>query len=165
MPTRKEKEELIIKLLQAGRTYKEISRECHASFSEISSINKKLQGDDSEPSIRNQAYKMFEEEKKKCGINEIEMALQVVEDIDKETIFLEFIKAGIVNTQEERDTLEKQKKELKNEVSSLTAEREFLERTKQLLLVEIASMIRHKVFIEQLFYSQSVNRRPVTRSE
>ena len=75
MLTRREKEELIVKLFQEDRTYKEISRECHASFSEISIINKKLQGDDGETDKRNQAYKMFEEEKKKPI--DVAIALQI----------------------------------------------------------------------------------------
>lgn len=204
MPTRREKEELIIKLLQAGGTYKEISRECHASFSEISIINKKLQGDGGEPNQRNQAYKMFEEEKKtpidvaialqidsvetmkyyneflrlkrefklieirnelkddflpfvalyrvmknkKCGIDEIEQALQVVEDVAAHGTYLEFLKAGISKVHEERDALEKNMKELENEISSSNSQIEYLKRIEQLLLVEITSMMR------QLYYSQ-----------
>ena len=48
MLNRKQKEELIVKLLGEDKTYKEISKEAHASFSEISRINKNLNGEDSE---------------------------------------------------------------------------------------------------------------------
>ena len=75
MLNRKEKEELIIKLLEEDKTYKEISKEVHASFSEISRINKNLNGEVSEPSIQNQAYKMFQEEKKKPI--DVAIALQI----------------------------------------------------------------------------------------
>jgi len=75
MLNRKEKEELIIKLLEEDKTYKEISKEAHASFSEISRINKNLTGEVSEPSIQNQAYKMFQEEKKKPI--DVAIALQI----------------------------------------------------------------------------------------
>ncbi len=75
MLNRKAKEELIIKLLEEGKTYKEISKEAHASFSEISRINKTLNGEDSRPSIQNQAYKMFQEEKKRPI--DVAIALQI----------------------------------------------------------------------------------------
>ena len=52
MLNRKEKEEVIIKLLGEDKTYKEISKEAHASFSEMSNINK-MQGEDSE-SVQNE---------------------------------------------------------------------------------------------------------------
>lgn len=64
MLNRKEKKGLIVKLLEENKTYKEISKEAHASFSEISRINKNLNGEDSGPSIQNQAYKMYLKEKK-----------------------------------------------------------------------------------------------------
>jgi len=75
MLNRKEKEELIVKLLEEDKTYKEISKEAHASFSEISRINKNLNGEVSEPSIQNQAYKMFQEEKKRPI--DVAIALQI----------------------------------------------------------------------------------------
>ena len=59
MLNKKQKEELIVKLLEEDKTYKEISKEAHASFSEISRINKILNGEDSRPSIQNQAYKRY----------------------------------------------------------------------------------------------------------
>ena len=81
MLNRKEKEELIVKLLEEDKTYKEISKEAHASFSEISSINKKLQGDDSESSsTRNQAYKMYLSGKRPIDVA-IKMKIDNVESI------------------------------------------------------------------------------------
>lgn len=80
MPTREEKKELIIKLLGENKTYKEISQEAHASFSEISSVNMKLQGDDSESSTRNQAYKMYVAGKKPIDVA-IEMQIDNVGSI------------------------------------------------------------------------------------
>ncbi len=56
MLDRKKKEELITKLLEENKTYKVISKEAHASFSEISKVNKKLNGDYTEPTLQNQAY-------------------------------------------------------------------------------------------------------------
>ena len=79
MLNRKEKEELIVKLLEEGKTYKEISKEAHASFSEISRINKNLNGEVSEPSIQNQAYKMFQEEKKRPIDVAIELQIDNIE--------------------------------------------------------------------------------------
>ena len=53
MLNKKQKEELIVKLLEEDKTYKEISKEAHASFSEISRINKILNGE-----IVGQVYKI-----------------------------------------------------------------------------------------------------------
>ena len=53
MLDRKKKEEFIAKLLEENKTYKVISKEAHASFSDISKVNKKINGDDSVPSIQN----------------------------------------------------------------------------------------------------------------
>ena len=75
MLNRKEKEELIVKLLREDKTYKDISKVAHASFSEISRINKNLNGEVIEPSIQNQAYKMFQEEKKRPI--DVAIALQI----------------------------------------------------------------------------------------
>jgi len=79
MLTRKQKEELIIKLLEEGRTFKEISKIAHASYSQISQINKRLQGDDSQPNIRNQAYRMYNENKDADPISVAAIALQIDE--------------------------------------------------------------------------------------
>lgn len=65
MLSRKEKEELIVRLLEEEKTTKEIMKEAHASPNLISSIRKKLEGEESHPSIQNQAYRMFYEERKK----------------------------------------------------------------------------------------------------
>lgn len=67
----KEKEELVTRLLKEGKTFKEISQLAHVSYSPISTINKKLQGNLSEPNVRNQAYKMFHEQ----GKTPIEVAI------------------------------------------------------------------------------------------
>ena len=78
MLNRKEKEELIIKLLEEGKTYKEISKEAHASFSEISRINKILNGEDSRPSIQNQAYKRYLDGKRPIDVA-IELQIDNIE--------------------------------------------------------------------------------------
>jgi hypothetical protein len=57
--TRKEKEERIIQLLKEGKNSKEIAAEVHVSFTTISLINKRVFGDESHPSLRTQAYRMF----------------------------------------------------------------------------------------------------------
>ena len=68
MLTRKEKEELVIKLLQEGKTYKEIAKEAHVSLTLIGSLRKKIEGDDNQPSIRNRAYRMFEDKKQPIDV-------------------------------------------------------------------------------------------------
>jgi hypothetical protein len=94
MLNRKEKEELIIKLLEEDKTYKEISKEAHASFSEISKVNKELQGDFDESesaSTRNQAYKMYLEGKRPIDIA-IELQIDNVEATRYWTEYLELTK-------------------------------------------------------------------------
>jgi len=59
MLSRKEKEELIIKLLKEGKNFKQISKEAHVSYTLITMINRKLSGDYDNPSLRTQAYRMF----------------------------------------------------------------------------------------------------------
>jgi Trp repressor protein len=212
MLNRKQKEQLIVKLLEANKTYKEIAKETHASFSEISKVNKKLNGDDTEPSIQNLAYKKYLEgkrpidvaielkidsieatrywseylqlareyklldirtklkgnfppfvslfelmQKKKCSIEEIKRALEVAENIDKEGIYLEFLKARVSKVNEEWDRLGKLLKGLKNEI-------EYMESIKQVLLFEIATFVKFKPYIERLFSSPQINPRPTNRS-
>jgi hypothetical protein len=214
----KEKKEFITKLLKEDKTYKEISKEAHASFSEISKVNKELQGDDSESaSTRNQAYKMYLSGKKPIDVaielqidnvettryweeyleltkdykllkmrnelkddfltfvalykvmknkrhtlDEIKRALELAEDIDKEGLYLEYLKNGVSKTQEQWDVVSKEKKELESELCSLKEQKNLLEGGKQVLLVEIASLINHKDFIKQVYYSP-VSRVPITR--
>jgi hypothetical protein len=91
---------------------------------------------------------------KKYSLDDIETGIHVADDVVAHEAYLEFLEAGTSKAHEERHTTEKQKKEIKNEISSLTAEIEFLRRYKQFLLVDVTSLIRYKVFIKQLFYSQ-----------
>jgi peptidoglycan hydrolase CwlO-like protein len=91
---------------------------------------------------------------KKYSLDDVETGIHVAEDVVAYEAYLEFLKTGISKAHEERDTVEKQKEEIKNEISSLTAEIEFLRRYRQYLLVDVTSLIRYKVFIKELFYSQ-----------
>jgi hypothetical protein len=80
MLTVKEKDELIVKLLEEGKTNKEILKEAHVSCSRITLIRKRLEGDSSEPSgsIRNEAYKMYLSGKRPIDVA-IELKLDNVE--------------------------------------------------------------------------------------
>ena len=49
----------IIRLLQEGKTYREISKILHVSPTQISAALKKFEGTNTEPSIQTKAYKMF----------------------------------------------------------------------------------------------------------
>jgi hypothetical protein len=69
---KKEKEDMVIKLLYEDLTFKEIAKRSHMSFSDISKIKRKITGDDVEEkindekplSITSQAFKLFLENKK-----------------------------------------------------------------------------------------------------
>lgn len=74
MLTRKQKEESVIQLLEQGKTSKEITAEVHVCPNFITPIRRKLEGDESQPSIRNQAYQMFLEGKKPI---DVAIALQI----------------------------------------------------------------------------------------
>jgi hypothetical protein len=70
----KQKEELIIRLLKEGKTYKQIANEAHASPNQITSINRRLEGNTTEPNTRNKAYVMFKEGK---NLIDVAIALQI----------------------------------------------------------------------------------------
>jgi hypothetical protein len=78
MLTLKEKDELIVKLLEEGKTNKEILAEAHVSCSRVTKIRKRLEGDDGEPTTRNQAYKMYLDGKKPIDVA-IELKIDNVE--------------------------------------------------------------------------------------
>ena len=68
MLSMKEKDELIVRLLEEGKTNKEILKEAKVSCSRVTKIRKRLEGDDGEPTIRNQAYKMYLDGKKPIDV-------------------------------------------------------------------------------------------------
>jgi transposase len=68
MLTKAEKEALIIRLLREGKNYKEITKQAHASCTQISLIRKKIEGEDSEPNVRTKSYQMFEEKKQPIDV-------------------------------------------------------------------------------------------------
>jgi uncharacterized protein YerC len=59
MLSKLEIENEIIRLLQEGKTYREISKILHVSPTQISAAKKKFEGNNNEPSIQTKAYKMF----------------------------------------------------------------------------------------------------------
>ena len=64
----------IIRLLQEGKTYREISKILHVSPTQISAVRKKYEGNTNEPSIQTKAYKMFLKGKRPI---EVAIALQI----------------------------------------------------------------------------------------
>ena len=62
---KKEKQEIVVKLLNEGLTYKEIAKQVHISLSDISKIKRKLIGEETEKekplSIHSQALQLFKE--------------------------------------------------------------------------------------------------------
>lgn len=93
MLSSKEKDELIVRLLEEGKTNKEILKEAHVSCSRISLIRKRLEGDASEPSssMRNQAYKMYDAGKKPIDVA-IKMQIDDVESIKYWNEYLQLIR-------------------------------------------------------------------------
>jgi hypothetical protein len=63
-----EKEAFIIRLLKEGKTYPEIAKLAHASFTQISDEKKKLEGEGCQPSVRIKSYQMFEEKKQPIDV-------------------------------------------------------------------------------------------------
>ena len=59
MLSKLEIEKEIIRLLNEGKTYREISKILHVSPTQISAVRKKYEGTNNEPSIQTKAYKMF----------------------------------------------------------------------------------------------------------
>ena len=59
MLSKLEIEKEIIRLLNEGKTYREISKILHVSPTQISAVRKKYEGTTTEPSIQTKAYKMF----------------------------------------------------------------------------------------------------------
>jgi hypothetical protein len=68
MLTKAEKEALIIRLLKEGKTYPEIAKLAHASYTQISDVRKKLEGEDCQPNVRTKSYQMFEEKKQPIDV-------------------------------------------------------------------------------------------------
>ncbi len=205
MLNRNQKEELIVKLLEENKTYKEISKEAHASFSEISNINKKLQGEDSESaSTRNQAYKMYvagkkpidvavkmqidnvesikywneylqltreyelikirnelqdkfslfinlyrEMKKKHCRIDLVRKALDIVDKIETQSMYLFGLEADRRICQAEVKQLEDDITKLNNDKSVAKHELDSMEGVKQLLVIIVESLIQEKVYLEK----------------
>ena len=59
MLSRQEKEKLVIQLLEEEKSQREISKIAKVSFTFISNVRKKIEGNNSQPSLRSQAYRMF----------------------------------------------------------------------------------------------------------
>ena len=59
MLSKLEIEKEIIRLLNEGKTYREISKILHVSPTQISAVRKKYEGTNTEPSFQTKAYKMF----------------------------------------------------------------------------------------------------------
>ena len=59
MLSKLEKEKLVIQLLEEEKSQREISKIAKVNFTFISNIRKKLEGNDSQPTTRIQAYKMY----------------------------------------------------------------------------------------------------------
>ncbi len=204
MLNRKKKEELIEKLLGENKTYKMISKEAHASFSEISKVNKKINGDDSEPSIQNLAYKMYldrkrpidvaielkidsveatrywseylqlareynlfqirrelkddylpftnlyrEMKKKHYRLDVVKRALNIVDKIDTQSIYLLGLEDDRRKYQEEISQLEDKIKILNSDKSVAEYELDCLESAKLLLCIKIETLKQQKAAIEE----------------
>jgi transposase len=63
MLSRKEKEKLVIQLLEEEKSQREISKIAKVSFTFISNIRKKLEGNNSQPTTRIQSYMMYKDKK------------------------------------------------------------------------------------------------------
>ena len=63
MLSKKEKDNAILRLVDEGKTYREILKILHVSPNDISSAKKSREGSNTEPSIQTKAYKMFLEGK------------------------------------------------------------------------------------------------------
>ena len=59
MLSRQEKEKLVIQLLEEEKSQREISKIAKVNFTFISNIRKKVEGNNSQPTTRIQAYKMY----------------------------------------------------------------------------------------------------------
>jgi hypothetical protein len=75
-----EKEKEIIRLVEEGKIYPQISKELHVSPTQISAAKKKVVGTNNEPSIQTKAYKMFLK-----GKRPIDVAIALKTDKDETT--------------------------------------------------------------------------------
>ena len=204
MLNRKTKEELIIKLLEENKTYKEISKEAHASFTEITRINKNLNGEDSGPSIQNQWYRMYLDgkrpidvaielkidnveatrywseylqltreytllqirrelkddsltftnlfrkmKKKHYRLDQVEKALNIVDKIETQSIYLLGLEDDRTKWQQEINQLEGEIKRLNSDKSVAEYELDCLESAKLLLCIRIETLKQQKTAIEE----------------
>ena len=69
MLSRQEKEKLVIQLLEEEKSEREISKIVKVNFTFISNVRKKLEGNNSQPSLRIQAYRMFSEGNKPVNVS------------------------------------------------------------------------------------------------
>ena len=75
-----EKEKEIIRLVEEGKTYPQISKELHVSPTQICAAKKKVVGSNIEPSFQTKAYKMFLK-----GKRPIDVAIALKIDKDETT--------------------------------------------------------------------------------
>ena len=80
MLSKLEIEKEIIRLLNEGKTYREISKILHVSPTQISAAKKKFEGTDTALGIQTKAYKMFLE-----GKRPIDVAISLKTDKDETT--------------------------------------------------------------------------------
>jgi hypothetical protein len=85
---KKEKEEIVIKLLNDGITFKEIAKRVHMSLSDISKIKRKITGEEIEKekllSIPSQAFQLFKE-----GKSLIDVAISL--DLPKDEVIQNYL--------------------------------------------------------------------------
>ena len=92
-----EKEELVVKLLNEGRTIRQIAAEAHISFKDIGLITRKLNGDVKKPSslksIETQALFLFAEGKSQIDVaTELDISYLLIMKMATLAIMQNFIK-------------------------------------------------------------------------
>jgi hypothetical protein len=213
----KEKDELIVRLLEEGKTNKEILKEAHVSCSRVTKIRKRLEGDASEPSgdIRNEAYKMYlsgkrpidvaielklnnveatrywneylqltreyellkirnelqdkfssfinlyrEMKKKHYRLDELKKAVQIVDKIETQSLYLFGLEADNRRCQAEIKQLEDEITKLNNDKSVAKRELDSMEGARGLLIIMVQSLMQEKVYLEKQL-TQSYSGKPL----
>jgi hypothetical protein len=90
MLTKKDKEELVIKLYKEGKTFREIASAAHLSFSDIKKITRNIDGYNDDINLSNktkatQALHLFKSGKKPIDVAiELDLSVNEVHDLQQE---------------------------------------------------------------------------------
>lgn len=174
--SKREKEELVIKLLNEGLKYKDIAKQAHVSLSDISKIKRKITGEEIEKplSVPSKAFQLFLEKKNLVEVaimldiskddtmkiysdflvlhNMAKVATILKENINNLSVFLKWFNCIKVNNIRKSDI----SKAIENirQIDALTHKKENLQKEVQLIEDETKSSLRHYEYVKREINSE-----------